>query len=424
MHDDGMNGDLKKGNGIFTIQVPMTLRAATPVFLRVSAGFTGKLERVTCGPAPVTPTSAFLSDFTPGGIQTFLANSKGTINSAATFLQALDPAVFKRDWIVMTATLSSQEGDAVHPRFLLPNNSDSKQVFGIAQAGDNKDLVEYIQWVDGENKFHFHTIDTVKGMVVQDDPSCTSCHSGPDKNNANAVWPYARPNWDAYDSWGGALPYNRDRIYLGTTPTVEQKAMQRLLKTLAADPVTSQLDLPAGITRDCRGDITIMPDPVADGAPATIGNDANNGVVAVAYDEDAGGNVTYPGKAVPLNVTQGGKYLTMHSSSKTIISDEGRGVALFDNLSALNSRRVAQELADKFDKEVDGAGKAVQVVDIRPVALAIAGGGTDGPCKLDGTNLGDYAPQAALDAFLAYQGVKTFAALYADTLTRRQSLPS
>ena len=431
MRDDGVAPDLKKNDGIFTAKVKLTVKSSTPMLLQVSAGFTGKLQRTTCGPAPVSPVKSYLSDFTLNDIQTFLTDNNATVNSAATLLQTFDPKEsFKQDWIMMTDTLSSQNADAARPRLILQNR-DSTVMFGVATGGNDKDLiVEYVEWVAAEKRSRFHSINTKTGVVTANKTVCTKCHSGPDRNNANATWPYPRPNWDAYDSWGGALPYNRDRIYIGDpTPTAEQKAVQRLLKSLASDDIVKQLDLPPGITRECNGDVTIVPDPIVDGAPAAIGNDdatanTNKGTAQVTYGKDALNNITYPGGSGPLDVKQGGKYLTMHATSKGLTSDEGRGVALFDNLSKLNALRVAKEIVDKFDREVDTAGKPVKVVDIRPVALAIAKG-----CNLDSSNLTDYAPQAALDAFFAYHAaktkanIKTLKDLYNDTLKKQQSLP-
>ncbi len=113
----------------------------------------------------------------------------------------------------------------------------------------------------------------------------------------------------------------------------------------------------------------------------------------------------------------------MHSTKDGFTSDQGRGVALFDNFTPFNAQRVAQELADKWTKETDAKGNQVQVVDIRPVALAIAGGGSDAPCTFDLTDLTPWAPQKALDAFLKFAGVKSFQDLYTDTFTRQHSLP-
>jgi len=195
-----------------------------------------------------------------------------------------------------------------------------------------------------------------------------------------------------------------------------------------------QLDLPAGITRQCNKDVTITPDPVKDGSDANLGKDGNSNVVMVSYDsQNLGGTngikVTYPGTSGPLSVTPGGNYLVIHATKKTLNSDEGRGVALFDNFSQFNARRVAQELADKFDNETDDKNNKVQVVDIRPVALAIANNCLDGAAA----NLKMYANQNALNALVAYHKAKnaalkgmainSFTDLLMDTLSRQQSLP-
>lgn len=388
MNDDEKGGDLKANDKVFTIQVPLNI--ANPVLLRVSAGFRGLLKRVTCGNVPVSPVEEFVSDFTPEGIRDFLTRHREAFGAAASpaaeLLKRLRAEDFKRDWIMMTDSDSSQTGTAQMPRILVPHR-DSSKIFGFALDSDK---VEYIQF-DGK-RFRFHAIDAKNLAVTIDDTGCSSCHSGP---RPGKMWPYPRPNWDAYDSWAGALPFNRDRIYEGS---VEEKSVKRLLKDLRNDPIVGQLDLPQGITRDCNGDVTIAFDR----------DDAGTGKVDVPYKEDADGTVTFPGDTAKIEVTQGGRYLRMSTTAPRTDPDEGRAVALFDQLTPLNATRVAQELLDK----------PTDVVDIRPVALAIA----RADCAVDETKLGDYAPDAALKAFMAFHGMG-FGGLLKDTQARQESLP-
>jgi hypothetical protein len=374
--------------GQTSVTISVTAVAPGNAIITASGNGGSVSSAVVVGAIPPAPDT-FIADFTPLGIQTFLSNNPDVI-TAAKFLERLRPEDFKQYWIMMTKTESAQIGDgpgAVHPRFILPHK-DATKVFGLEIAGDNKEEIEYMQFDSTLNRFLFHLIDTPNRKVIKNAPGCASCHAG-------------RPNWDAYDSWAGALPYNRDRIYQDSH---EEAAVKRLLKNLRDDPIVKQLDLPDGITRDINGDVTITFDGWDPHLP--IGTPADR--VDVPYSKDVAGNVIFPGPTGAtdtVNVNRGGPFLTMHHSGRDD-TDEGRGVALFDQLTAMNAMRVAQELLDN----------PRNVVDIRPVALAIANS-----C-VDGTTLGDYAPQAALDAFAVYHGM-SFDGLRTDTRTRQESLP-
>ncbi len=382
MNDDGVNGDYKKGDKVFTWQGNLTVSDKTnPMKLRVVAMLNGMMN-VQSQEGTLTGVKSLLKKYTPKDIQDFF-DKNTDVRSAAAFLQRLNPDDdFKHDWIMITDTRSAQKADASHPRIIMQNSirgnnmagSGSTAVFGVGTL-KNKDVIEYIQWDSAKNRFRFHEINAATGKVDKDDETCNRCHGPQTEGKGDKEWPYPRPNWDAYDSWGGILPFNRDRVYTARRPNdIEPRAIQRLLKDLAADPVVSQLDLPEGMARADDGSLIITPD----------NNDAKTanfpGGVQYQKKEDDGGKLTgilFPGdKSSKTDVQQGGPYLVMHHLGKGFATDEGRAVALFDNYSALNAQRVAQELKDKFDKE------GVQYVDIRPVALAIAGGGTDGPCDV------------------------------------------
>jgi hypothetical protein len=341
--------------------------------------------------------------FSPEALQDFL-NANAAVETAAQFLEKL-PREFKQHWIMMTRSESTQTGTATSPRFLLPSQ-DSSKVFGFALSEHPRfplahpEVIEFLHFEASTNKFRFHEIDMRSRTVKPDVVLCQGCHFG-------------RPNWDAYDSWGGMLPFNRDRIYENSE---EEKAVKRLLEDLQGNSIVMELELPRNITRDGNGKITIKFDKF-DGGPAgtdavTCDSDGNG-----ADDPDTveaffmrGAPVSYPGNE-SVCVKQGGNYLTLHHSGR-VDPDEGRGTALFDQFTGLNAQRVAQELL-----------RQTKPVDIRPIALAIAK-----EC-VNANNLTDFAPQEALDAFLKYhqrvsQGkVQTFPDLINDTRERRESLP-
>ncbi|MEO8961799.1 MAG: hypothetical protein ABI325_07955, partial [Ginsengibacter sp.] len=102
-----------------------------------------------------------LTDFTPEGIQTYLA-ANPIVNTAARFVKAL-PAEYKLNWILMTRSESLQTGTAESPRLLLPNiNASSVFSIGVSQStsypGSHPDAIEYMQWDAVEKNFRFHEV--------------------------------------------------------------------------------------------------------------------------------------------------------------------------------------------------------------------------------------------------------------------------
>jgi len=352
---------------------------------------------------------AEITDFDPDQIAKYLRDKK--IDSLEKFVAEL-PAHYRANWIMMARTESSQQArrhsTAVRPRLLL-QSEDAKQVFGLKIDVDPTtkayldSKVEYMQWEPNEftvagvkqrNTFRFHLIDTKQGTVVKDDPDCQTCH-------------HERPNWDAYDSWGGMLPFNRDRLYENS---IEADAFVRIFTELQnadpklRDPVVAQLRLPPGISHD----------------GATVKLDFSKRTDAAKTTK-----VKYRGSE--YEVPQGGNYILFdHTKKPSPVSDpdpEGRAIAMFDHLSALNAIRVAQEILDRAPK-----------FDVRFIALAIANN-----CVTEAT-LGDYVSNDALKKLLAWHdalakkrakdaavpgepAIADFKQLLKDTKLRRESLP-
>jgi hypothetical protein len=398
-----LGGMFDTGGGLFSAQPQLKLDPESTVFLQVAATFNGTAGQVVSGPVLLSSLPAFITKFDPKDIQQFLVDNN--IKTAAKFLEYLEPATFKRDWILMTDSDSTQTSTATSPRVLIQSVA-SDRVFGFKLDGDDaaKSEIEYIQW-DG-TKFRFHAINTAAQTVTADAGKCLGCHSVKKLATNGPVWPYPRPNWDAYDSWGGALPYNRDRIY---KDSVEATAMAKLLTNDSKDPIIAQLELPNGMTRDGTGKVTIsFPFPNDFGSP----DSPAEALRKVAYDAPKG-VPTYPGKTTQ-ETPQGGTYLLMRSTdAKTNPErDGGRGVAMFDHFSAFNAQRIAQELADSWTGKVQNT-----KVDIRPVALAITI-----PNCVTAANLGDFAPPAALAALVKILGMQ-FPALQTDTGNQQHKLP-
>lgn len=182
-----------------------------------------------------------ITDFTAAGIESYLA-ANPIVNSPARFVAAL-PREFRQNWILMSRSESLQTGTADSPRILLPS-ADARFVFTIGMTehssypGSHHNAIEYMQWDAADKNFRFHEIvlDAIPAMggipprsrgVSIDDARCSKCHStrnvlnrsaspGTDGVPPRTVQVKNKPNWDSYDSWGGMLPFNRDRIYQGS----------------------------------------------------------------------------------------------------------------------------------------------------------------------------------------------------------------
>ena len=386
LKDDGKNGDAVAGDKVHTLKTSINIDK--PLHVRVSYGVNGAAKRLTCRTIAINTDGGPLTTVSPAAVQTFLDANKD-VKTAAQLLGSL-PAEYKRHWIFMTQSESAQKASVTHPRLLVPSK-DASNIFAFeiddGSGTRTPSEVEYLAFDAAAGKFTFQSVDMAARKVVDHnaDTRCSVCHSG-------------RPNWDAYDNWGGMLPFNRDRLYEGS---IEAKAMVKILKDLRADALVSRLELPQGFSTTCDGDVKITFDS-ADVLPTVAKK--------VPYTE-AGGVVTFtsPADATAMaDVQQGGRYrLLQHSGAMR--ADEGRGVTLFDLLSAKNAKRVARSLIDQ-DRSV---------VDLRPVALAIAD--TARACGF--TTLTDYAPQNVLDKLLAYHGVASLDALVTATAKLRQTLP-
>jgi len=199
--------------------------------------------------------------FTPEIIQAYLDGPGSNVNTPAEFVASL-PDDFKENWILMPRSESLQTGTAEFPRILLISADGTKAfTLGLKEhtsyPGSHPNAIEYMQWDEDTNNFRFHEIvlspilglgdeigpgvhrfDRPERKVSPDDPKCFACHStrnvkpksnrtpGTTGDPVGTVKFKSKPNWDTYDSWGGMLAFNRDRIYKGS---VEAAAFRKLL---------------------------------------------------------------------------------------------------------------------------------------------------------------------------------------------------
>lgn len=369
-----------------------------------------------------------LGSFTPEGIQAFLT-ANTTVNSAARFINAL-PGEYKQNWILMSRSESLQTGTAEFPRILLPS-ANAQFVFSLGLAehssypGTHPNAIEYMQWDPAEKNFRFHEVvvadipqidpdaDGVgviearpRGVSI-DDAKCSKCHSTNNVINldrtvsppvpgstlgtdgippgSGVVKVKNKPNWDTYDSWGGMMPFNRDRIYQGS---MEAAAFRKIF-----NPWTWRTNEPV---RSIIEQLKLQPASVPGiHAITRLRGGANDGLIKFAFDASSP-VLTEPAPAGPsstsvsysfdrvagtppgTSVTRAGDFITLHHSNIPE-SDEGRGVRFFDALGGLAGNAPGHSpinqlrIADEMINHRTATGNVP--IDIRPIALAITKSG-------------------------------------------------
>ena len=410
----GWGGDCAFAGTSATCDVPMTI-----VRPSVRAKF-------TLG-TPVPP----LTDLTPTGINTFLTVAGSTVNTQAEFIAAL-PREFRQNWILMTRSESLQTGTGKFPRIMLVSEDSTKAfTLGLAKhtsyPGSHPDAIEYMQWDGAQKNFRFHeiVIRAIPGMDVispgvfrfparptrqltEDDPKCFACHStrnvrnrgttpGTTGNPIGSVKFKSKPNWDSYDSWGGMLAFNRDRIYKGS---IEAAAFRKLMNLWSwqnnedVRSVIEQLELqPPWVD-------TVGPqdrqDRITRGGTTGTEGGANDGHIRFNFDPASSPVASEP---LPTSVANTAVDYTFqrtapNATSSTVVrnnefvvlqhsrtgtgtrfgQDEGRGTNFFNNLYlGLNPQRIVDEMTPPGTASYIHATGNVPI-DVRPIALAIAEG--------------------------------------------------
>ncbi len=339
-------------------------------------------------------------DFTPEGLRTYLNNNLH-VNTPAKFLKAL-PDEYKKNWILMTRSESLQTGTAEIPRIILPS-ADARFVFTIglgtssAYPGSHPDAIEYMQWDATLKTFRMHEIVLqdiqptgavpyrTRGISI-DDTKCAKCHSTQNVLNRSrfrgtsprGVIPKSKPNWDTYDSWGGMLPFNRDRIYQGSLEAASFRKLFNFWTWRSNAPVREvieQLQLqPVGVQ--------------ASDSIARLSGGENDGHIWFAFDglnnvvtnepapvgtSTINTNYNFNGIAGSGNTSQvqrdGDSLILRHTAIRRHPQGEGRGVRLFDALGGLAGELNQTRVADEIIKHRFATGSFP--IDIRPIALAI-----------------------------------------------------
>jgi hypothetical protein len=394
-----------------------------------------------------------LTSFTPGAIRTYL-NANPVVSTPARFVAAL-PAEFKQNWILMSRSESLQTGIAAMPRILLPSEN-ANAVFTIGMAPDSSypgahpNAIEFMQWDAAQKNFRFHelVLDSIPDMhplpgspspgfrfparargVAEDDQKCFACHStrnvinrgstpGSTGNPPGAVKFKSKPNWDSYDSWGGMMPFNRDRIYQGSVEAAAFRSLLNLWNWRGNDParqIIEQLELqPSTVPVTGNDTITRNMDAVTDDQHIRFGFDqqtpTSSGQETVSY--------SFSGPATaPSSVDRGGHFARLQHTAS--FADEGRGVQLFDLLGGADGQINAERIADELIDHRWATGSVG--IDVRPIALAVA---TPGCLNVSGSTItATSSTPLSIDlSFFNARNGMTIDQLITDTEKRARSL--
>jgi hypothetical protein len=400
---------------------------------------------------------------TAGNLSTYLTTNP-TVDTPAEFMAAL-PEEYRKGWILMTRSESLQTGTAKFPRVLLPS-ANAQYVFTVGLAahasypGSHPSAIEFMEYDTTEKNFRFHEIvlapipamgrvsqfpARVRGVSV-DEARCTRCHSTRNILNPNPAhdgttgYPVGlvkwknKPNWDTYDSWGGMLPFNRDKIFPGS---VEAASLRKLLNpwTWRNDTLSRQIMEQLALQSNGPGELPVYP---ASDVFTRLEGGTNDGLLQYAFDAGVvttepapvggvTGPINYafnglPGAGVGTNINRDPTTPVRLHAFATPSSDEGRGVQLFDLIAGadgnFNQTRIGNELANH--RFATGS----VALDARPLALAINKGCivTDGAGNISTTG-GAPVFTGNLAWFNARHGGNSLATLIGDTGTRRADLP-
>ncbi len=440
---------------------------------------------------PLTEAEIFDVETTRSGIGDYLA-AHTEIDTVAEFLAAL-PVEYRRNWILMERSESLQTGIAASPRILLPN-AEGSNAFSVglrehmSYPASFPTAVEFMQWDDAKKTFRFHEIDLTaipdkgddinpdpaittprfpgrgRGFII-DDQRCFACHStrnvinhgttpGTDGLIAGTIPVKTKPNWDAYDNWGGQLGFNRDRIYKGSLEAAafrklfnlwnwrDNPASQRIMEQLELQPPNVP-DGSAMLTRRHNSDFGGITEVVADDRITRLSaGGADDGRIVFGFDPPGPAVTTEPMPTGSASVAIGyqfdrragaggtfvlrndtfispSDFVTLHHSTSPR-NDAGRGVFFLTNLSDFfNTQRVVDEV------KTHSVATGNVPIDVRPLAVAIAAnciavtGGTDIALAQSISPALSPAAQAFFDA----RNGMSFDQVYDDTRRRQNSLP-
>ncbi len=261
---------------------------------------------------PVAVAQPTLTTFTPEAVGRFLKENP-EVKTVESFLESL-PRELKQNYVLLTQSESLQPAAPRFPRVIsMSRKADVLVGFSTTrneQGEYSEHTVEMISFNQTKSKFDFHRLNFGKSPVVYEPnpKDCQSCHG---KN--------PRPNWDTYQIWPNALPFNSDRIFQDSE---EEKLYRHVLFSLRNDPRFGQLEPIKGVTVTDSGTELAFP-----------------------WKEKIAAYVTPQG----YTIERGGNALLLEHSQAAAVSGDGQATALFDQITKLNAKKVVAELKAHAD---------------------------------------------------------------------------
>jgi len=164
-------------------------------------------------------------------VKDIMAASDGKNMDMTGFLKQL-PDDLRSNFIFMGKSQSFQTGTADNPRVIMTSErGDIRVTFGTSPNERGYNKVEISMWNPEKQAFDYKEMEFKNGKAVkhEDPTSCVQCHGDP-----------AKPNWDNYNYWAGAIPSNKDTLVPGTIETEEYlKLIMRAEKAPASDPMSA-----------------------------------------------------------------------------------------------------------------------------------------------------------------------------------------
>ncbi|MBY0517890.1 MAG: hypothetical protein K2P81_13350 [Bacteriovoracaceae bacterium] len=149
-------------------------------------------------------------------------------NSVEDFVSAL-PNEMRSNFVMMADSRSFQAGNRENPRVIMASTDGSVRVtFGTDPNARGFNNIEISIWNPEKGEFEYKEVaykeENGKMHGDENPRACQTCHGKPPK-----------PNWDTYNYWSGAVPFNKDKLirgseeanwYLGYLDRIEKKVLR------------------------------------------------------------------------------------------------------------------------------------------------------------------------------------------------------
>ena len=214
-------------------------------------------------------------------VKNIMASANGKNMSMTNFLKSL-PDDLRTNFIFMGQSQSLQTATATNPRVIMTSaRGDVRVSFNTSPNERGYNKVEISTWNPHKQAFDYQEMEfnTQDGKAQQhkDPSSCVQCHGNP-----------AKPNWDNYNYWAGAIPTNKDTLVPNSKEAKEYlNLIKRAESAPANDPMSALL--------------LARPSPGRDRTSVRIAQELENGKL-VQLDPMTREGITFPGSAGGVGV--------------------------------------------------------------------------------------------------------------------------